>query len=98
MSCGRRVVPVPASGVAILRGPIPRPSTSYRSAERESMVRSDVAKRKNEDTTVPPITGTFEDAVKALLATPPPPKNLGRPPSQIAKKKKSAATKKAAKR
>lgn len=24
---GRRVVPVPASGVAILRGPIPRPST-----------------------------------------------------------------------
>jgi hypothetical protein len=24
---GRRVVPVPASGVGILRGPIPRPST-----------------------------------------------------------------------
>jgi hypothetical protein len=36
-------------------------------------------KSKNEDTTVPPITGSFEDAVKALLKTPPPPKNLGRP-------------------
>lgn len=40
-------------------------------------------KRKG-DTTVPPITGSFEDAVKALLRTPPAPKNLGRP---TAKKK-----------
>jgi hypothetical protein len=31
-----------------------------------------------------PISGGFEDAVKALLQTPPPPKNLGRP---TAKKK-----------
>jgi len=34
---------------------------------------------RREDTTVPPITGSFEDAVRALLKTPPPPKNLGRP-------------------
>jgi hypothetical protein len=45
-----------------------------------------VAKRKNADTTIPPIKGSFEDAVKALLKTPPPPKNLGRP-----KAKKKAA-------
>jgi len=38
-----------------------------------------VAKRKHENTTVPPITGTFENAVEALLKTPPAPKNLGRP-------------------
>ena len=31
-----------------------------------------MAKRKNADTTVPPITGSFEDAVRALLATRPP--------------------------
>jgi hypothetical protein len=35
--------------------------------------------RKKADTTVPPIKGTFEDAVRAMLATPAPPKNLGRP-------------------
>jgi hypothetical protein len=46
------------------------------------------AKRKNADTTVPPITGSFEDAVKAMLRTPPPPKNLGRP-----KTKKKASKK-----
>lgn len=46
-----------------------------------------MAKRRHDDTTVPPITGSFEDAVKALLRTPPPPKNLGRPP---AKPKKAA--------
>jgi len=56
-----------------------------------------LAKKKNSDTTVPPITGTLEDAVRALLATPPPPKNLGRAPSQIAKKK-TGTKKKAAKR
>jgi hypothetical protein len=47
-----------------------------------------MAKRKNADTTVPPITGTFEDTLRALLRTPPPPKNLGRP-----KAKKKAAKK-----
>jgi hypothetical protein len=47
-----------------------------------------MAKRtKRLDTTVPPITGSFEDAVKALLTTPPPPKNLGRPKAKGAKKK-----------
>ena len=46
-----------------------------------------MAKRKREDTTVPAITGSFEDAVRALLKTPPPPKNLGRPKT---KKKKAA--------
>ena len=44
------------------------------------------AKRKREDTTIPPIKGTFEDAVRALLKTPPAPKNLGRPKA----KKKTA--------
>lgn len=53
-----------------------------------------MAKRKLEDTTVPPIKGTFEDAVRALLGTPPPPKNLGRTTSQVAKKKATKATKK----
>lgn len=38
-----------------------------------------MTRRSREDTTIPPITGSFEDAVKALLQTPPPPKNLGRP-------------------
>ena len=47
--------------------------------------------RKTRDTTVPPIKGTFEDAVRALLATPPAPKNLGRPP--LKKKAKRAAKK-----
>ena len=47
-----------------------------------------MAKRKHADTTVPPITGSFEDAVRALLKTPPAPKNLGRP-----KAKKKAAKK-----
>ena len=45
-------------------------------------------KRKRADTTVPPITGSFEDAVRALLKTPPAPKNLGRP-----KAKRKAAKK-----
>jgi hypothetical protein len=44
-------------------------------------------KRKLADTTIPPITGSFEDAVRALLKTPPPPKNLGRPKAKAAKKK-----------
>jgi len=43
--------------------------------------------KQRQDTTVPPITGSFEDAVKALLSTPPPPKNLGRPKPKGAKKK-----------
>jgi hypothetical protein len=51
-----------------------------------------VAKSKRADTTVPPIKGTFEDAVRAMLDTPPPPKNLGRPKlkpaKQTTKKKK----------
>lgn len=34
---------------------------------------------RKSDTTVPPISGTFEDAVRAMLKTPPAPKNLGRP-------------------
>ena len=41
-----------------------------------------MAKRKNVDTTVPPISGSFEDAVKAFLKAPAPPKNLGRPKSK----------------
>lgn len=40
------------------------------------------------DTTVPPITGSFEDAVRALLKTPPAPKNLGRPKKRKASKKR----------
>lgn len=47
-----------------------------------------MAKRRNADTTVPPITGSFEAAVRAMLGTPPAPKNLGRP-----KAKKKAAKK-----
>jgi hypothetical protein len=43
-------------------------------------------KKRKTDTTVPPITGTFEDAVRAMLGTPPAPKNLGRPTT----KKKAA--------
>ena len=46
-----------------------------------------MAKRKHHDTTVPPITSSFEDAVRALLNTPAPPKNLGRPKAKGAKKK-----------
>jgi len=34
----------------------------------------DAPKRKKQDTTVPPISLSFEDAVKALLGTPPPSK------------------------
>lgn len=47
-----------------------------------------MAKRKRTDTTVPPITGSFEDAVRALLKTPPPPKNLGRPKAKKKVEKK----------
>ena len=45
-----------------------------------------MAKHRHEDTTVPPITGSFKDAVRAMLKTPPAPKNLGRP---MAKKRKA---------
>ena len=48
-----------------------------------------MAKHRKADTTVPPIAGTFEDAVRAMLKTPPAPKNLGR-----SKEKKRQATKK----
>lgn len=51
-----------------------------------------MAKRKQADTTVPPIKGTFEDAVRAMLATPAPPKNLGR-----TKAKKTTSKRKTAK-
>ena len=37
------------------------------------------ARRRKNDTTVPPIKGSFEDTVKAMLKPPPAPKNLGRP-------------------
>jgi hypothetical protein len=47
-----------------------------------------VAKRTHADTTVQPITGSFEDAVRALLKTPPAPKNLGRPKTTKRKAKK----------
>jgi hypothetical protein len=47
-----------------------------------------VAKPKRADTTVPPISGSFEDAVRALLKTPPAPKNLGRPKTKKATAKK----------
>jgi hypothetical protein len=40
------------------------------------------------DTTVPPISGRFEDAVRAMLKTPPAPKNLGRPPKMKTAKKR----------
>jgi hypothetical protein len=49
-----------------------------------------MAKRKNEDTTVPPISGSFEDAVKAFLKTPAPPKNLGRSKGKSKRGKKTA--------
>lgn len=42
--------------------------------------------RRLSDTTIPPITGSFEDALRALLKTPAAPKNLGRPKA----KKKTA--------
>jgi hypothetical protein len=47
-----------------------------------------MAKRRTlSDTTVPPITGSFEDAVRALLATPPPP--AGNPSTRKQKPKKA---------
>jgi hypothetical protein len=45
-------------------------------------------KKSIKDTTVPPIKGTFEDAVRAMLATPAPPKNLGRAKAKSKKAKK----------
>ena len=51
-----------------------------------------MVKRKRVDTTVPPIHGNFEDAVRAMLRTPPAPKNLGRP---TPKKRKSVGKRKA---
>jgi hypothetical protein len=46
-----------------------------------------MAKRKHLDTTVPPITGSFEEAVRAMLATPPPP--AGDPSTRKQKPKKA---------
>lgn len=45
-------------------------------------------RRSNLDTKIPPITGTFEDAVRAMLRTPPAPKNLGRPKAKTKAAKK----------
>ena len=44
-----------------------------------------MAKRKHEDTTIPPLKGNVEDIMKALLRTPPPP--AGHPSTR---KKKAA--------
>lgn len=44
------------------------------------------------DTTVPPIAGSFEDAVRAMLRTPPAPKNLGRPKTKKPKRKTAKKT------
>lgn len=44
------------------------------------------------DTTVPPISGNFEEIVRAMLATPPPP--AGDPSTRKQKPKKKAAKKK----
>jgi hypothetical protein len=54
-----------------------------------------MAKRPNTyaDTTVPPITGSIEDAVRAMLATPPPP--AGDPSTRKKKPKKKFAKKNA---
>lgn len=48
-----------------------------------------MAKRPKADTTIPPISGSFEDAVRAMLRTPPALKNLGRPKvkKKVAKKR-----------
>jgi hypothetical protein len=48
--------------------------------------------KKYTDTTVPPIRGSFEDAVKALLRTPPP------PPGHPSTRKKKQIHKKVAKK
>ena len=50
-----------------------------------------MAKRKHEDTTIPPVTGTVEDIMKALLRTPPPP--AGHPSTRKQKPAKKAAKK-----
>jgi hypothetical protein len=50
-----------------------------------------MAKRKHADTTIPPISGSFEEAVRAMLNTPPPPKNLGRPKAKKKDRKKKSA-------
>ncbi len=49
---------------------------------------TDMAKRKHDDTTVPPLPADLEAVVKALLRTPPPP--AGHPSTR---KKKAAAGK-----
>lgn len=43
--------------------------------------------RKYADTTVPPISGSFEEIVRAMLATPPPP--AGDPSTRKQKAKKA---------
>ena len=61
-------MPVSAVGVESLNGPIPLPSTYIL---REKIM--NVAERKQSSTVVPPIRGSVEDAMRALLSTPPPP-------------------------
>lgn len=46
---------------------------------------------KYKDTTIPPLKGSLEDIVKALLATPPPP--AGHPATRKQKPTKKAAKK-----
>jgi hypothetical protein len=50
-----------------------------------------MAKRKHEDTTLPPLKGSVEDIMKALLRTPPPP--AGHPATRKQKPAKKAAKK-----
>jgi hypothetical protein len=52
---------------------------------------TDVAKRKHDDTTIPPINASVEDIMKALLRTPPPP--AGHPTTRQAKPNKKKAEK-----
>jgi hypothetical protein len=57
------------------------------------MMVTDMTKRKHTDTTVPPIRGSVDDALRALLNTPPPP-----PGHPSTRKAKPAKVKKAKKR
>jgi len=51
-----------------------------------------MAKRQTADTTVPPISGSFEQTIRALLGTPPP------PPGDPSTRKKKTRKKPVAKR
>ena len=69
--------------------PLPRPSSSRCFPSNTALAHYRMAKRKHTNTTVPPITGSFEDAIRAMLKTPPAPKNLGRPKAKKKRAKKS---------